>query len=188
MINLIGGIGIMNIMLVSVTERNLRSVTGWPSGPWKARCSLQFLIEAVVVLSAFGGLVGIKAALGTCVGHALMHMPFLFNPGINLLAFSFLGGDRWCSATCRPADERRDLIDNAVTMSDLDKSLHQRGVAMSLLFSARKTGHSSRPVFRISTATPQHKKNSANTIKTSKNSKNNKLNKMCRNSFRSPIA
>jgi len=50
---------------------------------------LQFLIEAVV-LSAFGGLFGIGLALFACIGlSSMMQMPFLFDPGINLLAFLF---------------------------------------------------------------------------------------------------
>jgi len=50
---------------------------------------LQFLIEAVV-LSAFGGLAGVALAFVACLGlSTLMHMPFLFNPGINLTAFGF---------------------------------------------------------------------------------------------------
>lgn len=49
----------------------------------------QFLIEAVV-LSALGGLVGIALAFLTCLGlTSLMNMPFLFNPGVNFLAFTF---------------------------------------------------------------------------------------------------
>ena len=50
---------------------------------------LQFLVEAVV-LSSLGGLVGIVLANLTSVGLAeLMQVPFLFNPGVNLLAFGF---------------------------------------------------------------------------------------------------
>ena len=88
---LVGGIGIMNIMLVSVTERTREIGVRLAIGALEHEVLLQFLIEAVV-LSALGGLVGIALALIVCLGlTALMHMPFLFNPGINLLAFVFSG-------------------------------------------------------------------------------------------------
>ncbi|MBS4098061.1 MAG: ABC transporter permease [Sulfuricella sp.] len=89
---LVGGIGIMNIMLVSVTERTREIGIRLAIGALAHEVLWQFLIEAVV-LSAFGGLVGIALATLACWGlSALLNMPFLFNAGINLLAFGFSAG------------------------------------------------------------------------------------------------
>ncbi len=86
---LVGGIGIMNIMLVSVTERTREIGTRLAIGALGEEVLMQFLVESVV-LSCLGGLIGITLAFVVCAGTApLMGIPFLFSLGVNLLSFAF---------------------------------------------------------------------------------------------------
>jgi len=83
---LVGGIGIMNVMLVSVTERTREIGVRMAIGARESDVLLQFLIEASL-LAALGGVAGVAAGLaGAAVGAWYIGLPF--EPSLWIIALA----------------------------------------------------------------------------------------------------
>jgi ABC-type antimicrobial peptide transport system permease subunit len=86
---LVGGIGIMNIMLVSVTERTREIGIRLAIGAEENQVLMQFLVEAVV-LSLIGGSIGVVLGLALAgLASTAMNIPFILDPTIVFIAFGF---------------------------------------------------------------------------------------------------
>ena len=123
---LVGGIGIMNIMLVSVTERTREIGIRLAIGAQASQVLMQFLVEAVV-LSLLGGVIGILLGLGLAgIASRAMQIPFILDPTIIVIAFGFSALSR-DSVRLLPRPARRSHEPNRGVAARINHYIAQSG-------------------------------------------------------------